>query len=297
MTRIFKALKQTETSGQLLLSRPLLLSSSPLITMEPLYDTFYKIITGFYKENHGCSIVFSSCHHGEGASSLAFNFSVAATSNVKKRILLVDGNLRDPVLHLQFNVKRENGLTELIEGKIGIDEAIRRINLPPFNFLASGQACMNPAALFASEEFSQLVRVLSNKFDCLIFDSSPLIPYPETVPLASRLDGVILVLKTGVTKWEVAQAAKGEFGTCRSANFGHHSQSKEILHSRKDLPAVVAPQAGSTFFWSYFDKISPDELGLPGDKAPGSPPPLGKMVFPSPGLGSIAWDSGRHCGF
>jgi len=190
--------------------------NSDLRVMKNVFDRFYSVIRNLLTASTGkdqekralSSLVFSACNQGEGASTMALNFALAFAENSGAKAVLIDGDLRSPVLHKHFNVRREDGLVELIEGDTTLQKALVPIKSPQFYFIPSGKSVEKPVVLFESDRFASLLAEVRTQFDLLIFDSSPLIRYPETNILASRLDGLIMVLQAESTKWEVAQAAK-----------------------------------------------------------------------------------------
>ena len=196
--------------------------------MEWMYDHFYKVLwkllrrVGYpggantlasYSSSHNqargrCyALAFAGCRQGDGASTMAFNFASAFASYSSKSILLIDGNVREPILHLQFPDKKREGLTDLVEGRSSVDEAVLEISPGRYYFLRSGAKSVNPVMLYESEDFLSVMQQLRTRYDLIIFDCPPLADNPESVLLASATDGLIMILQAGKTRWETALAA------------------------------------------------------------------------------------------
>ncbi|MFA5181206.1 MAG: CpsD/CapB family tyrosine-protein kinase [Syntrophales bacterium] len=199
--------------------------TSRLPLMWYLFDQFYRTILNlpFFQEKDSYAITITSANGGEGTSTVALNMTYAYAYDSIKNSLLIDGNLRAPVLHSHFGVPREKGLTELVEGtaelhevlvRVQLDEAERRREgrtnptISGFNFIPAGHAVENPIVLYQSPAFLALLEQLRNIFPFIIIDASPLIHYPEASVLAGKTDGAILVIQHEETSFEVAQVAK-----------------------------------------------------------------------------------------
>jgi capsular exopolysaccharide synthesis family protein len=200
-------------------------TSARLPLMWQLFDQFYRTILNLpaFQERDSYAVVVTSANGGEGTSTIALNMTYAYAYDSAKNALLIDGNLRKPVLHNHFGVPREKGLTELIEGTAGLHEVLVRVLLdeterrsdeqakttaPGFHFIPAGHSVENPIVLYQSPAFLALLEQLRYTFPFIIIDASPLIHYPESSVLAGKTDGAMLVIQHEETSWEVAQVAK-----------------------------------------------------------------------------------------
>ena len=118
------------------------LSSQGLQLMPRLFDNFYTatwvLLTAPEKAVKGRegnrAVVVSSSNRREGASTIALNLAHAFATSSVKSVVLVDGNLRDPALHEFFSRKREGGLTELVHGEIGFEQAVTEVKPKRLHF-------------------------------------------------------------------------------------------------------------------------------------------------------------------
>ncbi len=123
-------------------------------------------------------------------------------------ILLIDANLHQPSLHNFFGLDEDEGLADVIEHQLDWHQYVRFVHGAALQVLTAGKTKLNPADLLGSEAFRQLVQEWRKKFDYVIFDSPPVLPFVDSLSLAAVADGVVLVVRAGQTRWEVAQNAK-----------------------------------------------------------------------------------------
>jgi capsular exopolysaccharide synthesis family protein len=126
----------------------------------------------------------------------------------RHNILLVDANLHQPSLHKLFGLDVEDGLAEVIEYQSEWPKSVKSVSSAALQVLTAGKTRLNPADLLGSETFRSLVKEWRSQFDYVIFDSPPVLPFVEALSLAAVSDGVVLVVRAGQTRWEVAQNAK-----------------------------------------------------------------------------------------
>ncbi len=206
------------------------LGGSQLRNLTFMHDHFYKVLwkllmqadregaarehegnTKAAKGKKGFALAVAGIRGGEGASTMAFNFATAFATSCPKSVILIDGNLRAPILHYQFEIKkRKKGLVDLIQGKGDVEDAASEVAFKRFYFMQAGQTSDNPVALYESAKFSTIMQKLRDRFDLIIFDSSSILGSPESLLVASKMDGLIMVIQAGKTRWEVARSAKRE---------------------------------------------------------------------------------------
>jgi capsular exopolysaccharide synthesis family protein len=208
--------------------------------MPGLFDHFYRVTWDLLsvpkKTRKGrkgnCAMVVASCNRREGASTIALNIASAFSSSSMKSVVLIDGNLRNPVLHEYFGCDREYGLSELVMEEISLKAGVVEVRPERFYFIPAGRKVQNPILLFETPEFIRLLDELRDIHDLIIFDSAPLTQYPETPILASHVDGVVMVVEAEGTRWEVASAAKHNLETANANIFGAILNKREYYIPR-----------------------------------------------------------------
>lgn len=177
--------------------------------------------------NH--SIVFSGFRKGDGASTMSLNFANAFAENSENSVLLIDGNLRDPILHNQFRLKKKKGLFDALQGSAGMQDIVNEIIPKKLFFIPAGQQTKNPITLFESSKFDAFLRQIREKYDLAIFDSAPLLGNPETTLLANKTDGLIMILNADVTRWEVAKSVKSDLESSNVRILGAILNRKQFI--------------------------------------------------------------------
>ena len=145
-------------------------------------------------------------HHGDGVTTSASLFARALARS--RSVLLVDANLRTPALADVFNVRENRGFADFMARKVSLDGAITETEVPNLFIMTSGAAPLSPPYLFEAGPFEELLSGLKEKFDYIVFDAAPLGWHLDSTFLASRVDGVILVIKAESTQVELGMDIK-----------------------------------------------------------------------------------------
>jgi len=153
------------------------------------------------------TLLFSSCTQGEGNSTVLINFAMMLSSEGEK-VLLIDTNLRSPSFHEVFNLNRENGVTELFLNKRTLQEVIKKTDYPNLFVITSGTPHSNPPLLLESNSLDSLIKEMKTIVDWVLFDSPPVNSFNDSMALAARMDGVVMVIQAEKTRSELAQSAK-----------------------------------------------------------------------------------------
>lgn len=174
----------------------------------PHYEILKSNIMMHAKEKGIKTLSICSPAAKEGSSTVALNLAASLTKDHGSRVVLVDANLRHPFLHSRFNLPTTPGFSDVIHEGTNVHEAIKQSVIPNLFVLTSGISPPNPMVIFESPKFAHLIEVLRREFDWIVFDCAPINIYPDSAVLASRLDGVILVIQAENKRAEVAIQAK-----------------------------------------------------------------------------------------
>lgn len=140
----------------------------------------------------------------EGKSTTAINLGIAMAQS-GQRVLIVDTDMRRPRLHKAFGVPNDVGVSSLVVGDGNLDDALKTTEVPGLFLLPCGPVPPNPAELLHARAFGELLQSLDGRFDRIILDSPPVGAVADAIVLATQVNGVVLVLKSGVTHREVAR--------------------------------------------------------------------------------------------
>jgi len=183
------------------------------IPRQPQYNRYQeinaKLITRFSKESIK-SIMFTSTAHGDGSSFTAVSFARTLARDSRLNVLLIDANLRLPGLHEIFNIKYKKGWSNLLTQDKDKTFFLKKWEHGGLYLFSFGENTPEPINLFGSIHFVKTLQSMREKFHYVIFDVPPVTIYTESIVIASKVDGVILVLQADKTRQQVALRAKQE---------------------------------------------------------------------------------------
>ena len=153
------------------------------------------------------AIVVTSSKPEEGKSTTAGNLAISLASD-KKKILLMDLDLRRASLHKKFGISNQAGFTEVVLGKKSIFECVQ-CKSEYLDILTAGKLPPNPSEMLGSKVVEELLETLKEQYDYIILDLPPILAVTDGQIMASKADGVVFVVKYGSTKKdEIVQAKK-----------------------------------------------------------------------------------------
>jgi succinoglycan biosynthesis transport protein ExoP len=147
------------------------------------------------------AIVVSSTLPSEGKTFVAINLAIAQAA-VNRRTILIDADMRKPRLHHVFPVTTTHGLADLLTGTAGasLDSAMQPTTIPNLWFMPCGILPAYPVEIIDSPQFTDLLLHLRRQFDAIIFDSPPGLSLIDSTVMAKQLDGMLLVIRSTITK-------------------------------------------------------------------------------------------------
>jgi capsular exopolysaccharide synthesis family protein len=145
-------------------------------------------------------ILITSTIPEEGKSVISANLAVTLARRKPQRVLLLEGDLRRPVLARDFGLPNLAGLSECLQGEAKVTTNIYRLEGAGLWFLPAGTPPENPLELMQSGRLSELLEQLTAWFDWIIIDSPPILPLADTSVWARIADGILLVAREGTTE-------------------------------------------------------------------------------------------------
>ncbi len=152
------------------------------------------------------AIVVTSSVPKEGKSDVCANLA-AAMAQVGRRVLLVDGDMREPSQHHIWQLTNAVGLSNILVGEAEFNTAVQTV-MPGLDVLSSGVIPPNPVALLDSKRMASLIEAFSKNYDSIIFDTPPLAGIADAPILGKMTDGILLVVRPRVVNSVGAKAAK-----------------------------------------------------------------------------------------
>ena len=191
-----------------------------------LYTEAYKIlrtnlnfVTG---TKNGCKrIAVTSTLPDEGKSVLSINLAITLAEN-GARVLLIDGDLRNPSIHRYLRVKdaHSRGLSTVLSGGAELSDCVFFHPKYQFSFIVAGSVPPNPSELLGSEAMANALDVLSSNFDYIIFDTPPAGIVTDALVLSHYVEGTILVVQQGATRRNQVRAVKQGFDSVGATILG-----------------------------------------------------------------------------
>lgn len=165
------------------------------------------------------TIVVTSSDPNEGKSTTAANLATVL-AQLSKKVILVDVDLRKPTVHYTFNVSNLDGLTSVLKKEISLDLAIVKTHVPYLDILTCGPIPPNPSELLNSKALEIVIEELKAEYDYIVFDTPPVLAVTDSQIMASKADGVVLVVASGKTHKDRAMKTRDLLETARAKIIG-----------------------------------------------------------------------------
>ena len=160
----------------------------------------------YYRSEVVRSMLVTSAQPTEGRSTIVTNLGRALALS-GKRVIVVDADLRLPMIHRLLFLANKKGLTSVLKGEATLDEAVQESNIPGLSVITAGPLPSNPAELLGSGEMKAAVKELGERYDMVLLDTSPLLPVTDAAILAPVVDGVMFVVACGQSRKTEVRAA------------------------------------------------------------------------------------------
>lgn len=175
----------------------------------------------------GCKVItVSSYKSGEGKTTNAINIAIAF-SQLGKKVLLIDADLRRPTIHKKLHIENTTGLSDVLAGFSLVEECI--FNVSSFlDILPSGATPPNPAEILDSSAMVSLIETLKNEYDYIIIDTPPFGIVSDPLIVAPKTNGVVVVVKQKDTRHDDFEKTVESIKLSKSRILGVVLNSTEI---------------------------------------------------------------------
>ena len=154
------------------------------------------------------TMMMTSPQPGDGKSTTISNLAISF-ARAGKQVLLIDADMRRPVISGLFAVEGEPGLSDVLTGSISTKESIQDSSVPNLSLIANGSSTPAPAELLESPRFAMLLAELSHQYDLILIDAPPLLAVADPSIIAPLVDAVVLTVRvTKNGRRPVEQASK-----------------------------------------------------------------------------------------
>lgn len=197
----------------------LLLEKKPKAEVLEAYRSFRTNLELSHLDTPVNTFLVTSSIEKEGKSTTAANLAISLTQ-VGKKVLLVDSDLRRPVFHKVFGIDTKIGLTQILSGECRMEDAVFANAVPNLHIVCGGKIPKNSSELIGSHRMKEFIQTAREKFDVVIFDSPPVKAVTDALVLASQVDGIIFVVQAGETPRSICSDAKSLLERARTRILG-----------------------------------------------------------------------------
>jgi len=199
------------------------------------------------------TVMITSAVAAEGKTLTATNLALTLSHSYKRRVLLIDADLRRPAVHEAFRIPNDTGLVDVLR-----KSETRRLPLCRASetlwILTAGRATSDPMSALASEEMKMLLSEAMEHFDWVIVDSPPVALLSDANLVAAMVDTTILVIGAATTPYPLVRRAVESVGASRILG---------IVLNRIDRGQMV----GGYGFYDYYGYGTRDDTARKAEKA------------------------------
>jgi receptor protein-tyrosine kinase len=190
--------RRHEVKGSSDLSERLVILTKPEDAAAEAYRTLRTNLLYSFADDPPKIIVVSSPGPEEGKSTTCANLAVAL-AQAGKEVLLIDGDLRAPMLHKFFGLRNVHGLVSVLTQQRNLEEAWHE-PISGLKVLTAGPVPYNPTELLSSQRFAEFTARVREDFDYVLCDAPPVGMSSDAAIAAARSDGVLLIIDTRRTR-------------------------------------------------------------------------------------------------
>jgi polysaccharide biosynthesis transport protein len=194
------------------------------------------------------AIAIASARSGEGRTTVAVNLA-EAIAQAGESVVVVDANLRQPIVHTMYGLENSIGLASVLAGGASLDKALHVTDVANLTLLCAGPAPGDPSVLLSHEALKRLVGELRSRFAWVIVDTPPGLAFVDSVLTSVAVDAVLMVIAAG----EVARGAEQRLlNDLESAGAGvlgavvnkvQPQHADALYHYQKANPSATPPGA------------------------------------------------------
>jgi protein-tyrosine kinase len=156
-------------------------------------------------------ILICSALPGEGKTLTSVNLALTLSESYKRRVLLVDADLRHPAVHKVFQAPSTEGLNETLRSVEDRPVPVLHVS-PELSLLPAGAPSRDPMHVLTSDRMKRVIQYGAERFDWVIIDTPPVALLPDAKLLASMADGVLVVIRAGETPYRPIHRALESIG-------------------------------------------------------------------------------------
>ncbi|MBD3376111.1 polysaccharide biosynthesis tyrosine autokinase [candidate division KSB1 bacterium] len=212
------------------LSERLVTHLKPRSPISEAYRTLRTNLLFSSPDKHKQTLMVTSSGPKEGKSTTVSNLAITF-AQMGNKTLLIDADMRRPVLHKLFGLEKNVGLTNILVGRATLDETAKQMDdLPNLHILNCGVIPPNPAELLGSENMRDLLDYAKSQYNIILIDTPPVIAVTDAAVLASSVDGCLLLIRSGQTVHDAARHAYEQLNKVNASILGAVLNGVQISH-------------------------------------------------------------------
>jgi capsular exopolysaccharide synthesis family protein len=145
-------------------------------------------------------LLITSAVGDEGKSVVSVNLALTLARRAGERVLLIEADLRRPTASALLASSPLRGISEWHEHKLALQDAFYQVEGLPLWLLSAGKGIEEPLPLLESDAFAQMLAAVSEGFDWVLLDCTPMLPMADATSLSRLCDGVLVVAREGHTR-------------------------------------------------------------------------------------------------
>ena len=149
----------------------------------------------------------TSSMQGEGKTTVIANLAVSF-ANLEKKVLLLEGDLRNPSVHRMFNISNINGLTDVLLNNKNFAECVHCTDVKNLHILTCGAVPPNPSEILSSKKMKDFINELREYYDYIFIDTPPIGVVTDAGIISTYSDGCVFVVGSKQCDIEMAKIAK-----------------------------------------------------------------------------------------
>ena len=196
-------------------SKPVLIGGGMSFAATEAYKLLRTKLQFSFADERSCHVIgLSSALSGEGKSLTAVNLAYTL-SQLDKRVILIDCDMRRPTLADKLNIARKPGLSSFLSGQADIDGLVQFCGIKDdeqaFHVIAAGPNPPNPVELLSSARMSKVLKGLRHAYDYVILDLPPIGEVTDALAVVKEVDGMLLVVRQNYCNRVVLSDAVRQF--------------------------------------------------------------------------------------
>jgi succinoglycan biosynthesis transport protein ExoP len=228
-------------------------------TRSPFSEAYYSLRTALqFSTGNGApsSLLVTSASPAEGKSTTAYAIALNF-ARIGKRVLLIDGDLRNPSMHRVVGVDNDKGMSNLLAGSAEIEEVARNTAQANLDFISCGPLPPSPAELWGSDRLRRLLDDLKARYDHVVIDGPPILGFADAPILTGAVEGTLFIVSSRSVRRAQAR------GALRRLAFNHSRIIGAVL-TKFDTKATQ--YGGYDYAYDYNYGSEPASAGAKGGK-------------------------------